>query len=148
MPLRYLKKTQIDVVAKVSGGNGTTITIPLNDLVVANEIISGTPKVDLTGVTFTGHYLTVLTVTRNNQVLLTLPATGASFLNLSGQDLPSDISNNTSNLVVSITGGQGECWLRLKKVGGYESIEPVSGGSGLWDSLSDFWDNPVLVWGA
>lgn len=45
--------------------------------------------------------------------------------------MPNDPSNNTANLVVSISGGQGECWLRLKKVGGYETIDTVSGG--LWD---------------
>ena len=82
-------------------------------------------KVDLVGVSFTGHPLTVLTVSRNNQVLLSLPATGASFLNLSGQDMVSDISNNSSNIVVTITGGVGQCWLRLRKVGGYETIEPI-----------------------
>lgn len=125
MLLNYIKKSQIDVVVKVYGGNGTSITIPLSDLLVANEIISGTPKVDLIGVSFTGHHLTVLTVSRNNQVLLSLPSTGASFLNLSGQDLTSDTSNNTSNIVVTITGGEGQCWLRLRKVGGYETIEPI-----------------------
>ena len=125
MPLSYIKKNQIDVVAKVTGVDGTVVTIPWSGLLTINEIISGTPKVDLVGVSFTGHPLTVLTVSRNNQVLLSLPATGASFLNLSGQDMVSDISNNSSNIVVTITGGVGQCWLRLRKVGGYETIEPI-----------------------
>lgn len=143
--LSFIKKGPIDVVAKVTGGNGTIVTIPWSGLLTVNEIISGTPKVDLSGITFTGHYSTVLTISRNNEVLLSLPATGASFLNLSGQDMPNDPSNNTANLVVSISGGQGECWLRLKKVGGYETIETVGGG--LWDSESNNeWDNSNLVW--
>jgi hypothetical protein len=146
MPLSYIKKSNIDVVAKVSGTAGTTVTIDLENLVVPNEYINGIPTVDLTGVSFTGHYLTVLTVKRNNKVLLSLPATGASFLNLSGQDFPSDNSNNTADLVVSITGGQGECWLRLKKVSGYETVDEQSNQSEVWDKLNYFWDTSELLW--
>lgn len=145
MAVSFLKKSNRDVVAKVSGNSGT-FTIPLSDLVVNNEVINDTPIVSLVGVTFTGHFDSVITVSRNNTTLLTLPATAANFLDMTGDNFPRDNSNDTSDIVVTIAGGQGECWLRLKKVSGFEVVKtPIVGSNDLWDNTIT-WDSQDIVW--
>lgn len=140
MNVTYLKKTQSEVVVKVFGNSGDA-TIPLAELVSNGEEVSGTPFVQLAGVTWTGHYNTVMTISRNGTTFLTLPATGASFLNFSGQDLPPDNSNGTSDFVVTITGGVGQVWLKLKKVAGFS--QPDWSDLTIWDNEQQ-WDGDLM----
>ena len=36
---------------------------------------------------------------------------------------PPESTENTSNIVVTISGGQAECWIRLRKVSGYKNTD-------------------------
>ena len=119
MEISYLKKTKKDVVVKVFGSPGAT-TINLNDLTADNETVDGTPKVNLIGVSWTGSNDTEITISRNSQVLLTLPSTGANHINFSGDNFTPDINNNTHNFSINMIGTQGQVWLRLRKLEGYE----------------------------
>lgn len=142
MAISFLKKTNREAIAKVAGNSGSH-TIALADLLVSGEIYTGEPlTVDILGVTWTGHYDTTLTVSRNNEILMTLPSTGSNYVNLSGENMFKDVTNNTSDIVVNITGSQGEVWLRLRKRLGYDFADPFDNTR--WDN-GLLWDSG-LIW--
>lgn len=123
MALAVLKNTQQEAVVKVYGGTGTSETIDLQTTILGSfqELDGATQTVNIVGVTWTGQNATEITVTRNSTVVMTLPSTGSSTIEFGGQTLPPETTANTSDVVVSITGGVGEVWLKLRKVGGYKS---------------------------
>lgn len=126
-----LRNTHQEAVIKVSGGDATTETIVLADLATTpGQVLDGaTQTVNIVGVTWTGQNATEITVTRNSVVVMTLPSTGSTTIDFGGQALPPENTENTSSIVVSIAGGQGEVWLKLRKVGGYKTtIEPEQFG--------------------
>lgn len=147
MEISYLKKTKKDVVVKVFGTPGAA-TIDLNDLVIDNEFINGTPTVNLIGVSWTGSNDTEITISRNSQVLLTCPSTGSNYINFSGDNFTPDILNNTHNFSINMVGTQGQVWLRLRKLSGYEVIN--NNGIDQYNNLTLFdegstWDTNT-VW--
>ena len=87
----------------------------------AGEEPSGTQSVAIAGVTWTGDNAVTIEVNRNSNRILTLPATGSSTIDFSGQMLPLETTNNTDPITVNINGssGKGECWLKLRKYAGY-----------------------------
>lgn len=126
-----LRNTHQEAVIKVSGEAATTETIVLADLVTTpGQVLDGaTQTVNIVGVTWTGQNATEITVTRNSVVVMTLPSTGSATIDFGGQALPPENTENTSSIEVSIAGGQGEVWLKLRKVGGYKTtIEPEQFG--------------------
>ena len=126
-----LRNTHQEAVIKVSGGDATTETIVLADLATTpGQVLDGaTQTVNIVGVTWTGQNATEITVTRNSVVVMTLPSTGSTTIDFGGQALPPENTENTSSIDVSIAGGQGEVWLKLRKVGGYKTtIEPEQFG--------------------
>lgn len=138
----FTLKTQQDVVVKVVGGAGSTATITLESLATTKQVIEDRlgmepPTVDIAAVTWTGHYNGVITIKRNNIVVMTLPSTGTNFLNFNGQDMPCDNTENTSDITVSIAGDQAELWLRLRKIAGYRSTVELEQFS--------IYDNPTEV---
>lgn len=143
MELSYLKISKRDVVVKVFGSPGA-VTIDLEDLITDNEIIGDTPTVNLIGVCWTGTNDSEITISRNGQILLTCPSTGSQYLNFSGDTLIPDILNNTYNFNVNMVGTQGQVWLRLRKLSGYEvpfdnGVDAFSNPVFFDDNLS--WDN-------
>ena len=127
----YMLKNNLDVVVKVQGPAGSTATINLADLATSAQVVEDrpgytTPTVDIAAVTWTGHYNAVITITRNNVVIMTLPSTGSNFLN----------SEHQSPFSISIADAQAELWLRLKKVAGYRSTVETEQFS--------VYDNPAL----
>jgi len=148
MEVSYLKKTKKDVVVKIAGTTGLT-SIDLNDLICDNEVVEGTPVVNMIGISWTGSNNTEITISRNSQILLTLPSTGSQYLNFSGDNFTPDINNNTQNFSINMTGTQGQVWLRLRKVSGYTTIN--NNGVDAYNSPIYFdndltWDNN-LIWG-
>ena len=85
----------------------------------------GTPKVVITGLTWTGEVSGVITIVRSGVTVFTLVSSAAGQLDLSGQFTVPDNTNATNDIVVTISGGQAELMMRLQKVTGYSSkIEP------------------------
>ena len=130
-----LKNTENETVYKLSGAGTTTIALNTGDILAPTQLVDGsTQKVDITGITWTGAADALITITRNSVVIATLPAASSNFLDMSGQMMPADSTERTSPVVVVIT-GQGELWLRLRKVSGYKSkVELAEFGS---------YDNPA-----
>lgn len=118
-----LKASEAEAVVKVTGVNADTATITLDtDLLASSqEATSGDQTVYITGMQWTGVVAGVATVKRNNVIVATLNAGASGALEMTGQMMIPDTTNATSDIVVEITGGQTEVWLRLKKVDGYRS---------------------------
>lgn len=116
-----LKNTENEVVYKLSGAGTTTIALNSGDILAPTQVVDGsTQKVDITGFTWTGASDGLITIVRNSVVIATCPAASSNFLDLAGQMMPADSTENTSPIVVTIT-GQAELWLRIRKKSGYKS---------------------------
>lgn len=126
-----LKKTHGEVVVKVSGTDAAETISLANDLVAAGQTLNGiTQTVNIIGVSWTGANNGIVTVTRSGVTIMTLQANAAGALEFGGQMMQPDSVNNTDDIVVTISGAQAECWLRLRKVSGYKTtIEPEQFGS-------------------
>ena len=118
--------------------NGASLTLVANGAVTydgayyvafpSQELDGATQTVNIVGVTWSGSAAGVVTITRNSVVIMTLTSSGQ--LDFTGQNMTPDTIENASDIVVTISGGQAECWLRLRKVSGYKThIEPEQFGS-------------------
>lgn len=119
-----LKKTQTDVAIKLGGVAGDTATIDLNgaDVVTDTEVAGDVQVVNITSVTWTGDSTASITIVRNSKRVFTLPAGAPNQLEFIGQQMPPDITENTSDIVVTFAGtGNAEIWLKLRKFSGYNT---------------------------
>jgi hypothetical protein len=144
-----LKVTEGHCVVKVSGGAGTETIALKTDLLKYNdpntgnssrfpvEIAGTTVYVNITGFTWSGDAATVITITRDSTRIATLSGTRSNQFNLFDQLMVPDSVKNTSDIVVAISGGQGELWLAVQKMKGFVStIDP---------SLVGQYDDPTKV---
>lgn len=136
MALTILRKTPQKVAVKVAGGAGADTIALATDLLHPTEVVSGTPTVNILGLHWTGAANGVATITRDNTIIATLTGATAGELLFSDSEFTDNV-NNTSNIVVTISGGQMEVWMLLRKQSGYTSkIETAQFGS---------YDNPNVV---
>ena len=117
-----LKNTNQESVVKVAG-TAAAATIDLSvDLLASTQALDGaTQTVNIVGLVWTGAADGIITITRNSVVITTLQANAAGMLYFDGQSMIPDTIQNTSDIVVTISGAQAECWIRLRKVGGFAS---------------------------
>lgn len=120
------KKTYAEALVKVAGTAAAETISLATDLLATNDVVSGTPTVNIAAVTWTGTAAAVITITRGGVVVMTLNSGASGFLDFGGQIFPPDPTGNTSDIVVTISGGQAECWIRLRKVSGYKSTDALS----------------------
>jgi hypothetical protein len=113
------KKTYAEALVKVAGTAAAETISLATDLLATSDVVSGTPTVNIAAVTWTGTAAGVITITRGGVVVMTLNSGASGFLDFGGQIFPPDPTGNTSDIVVTISGGQAECWIRLRKVSGY-----------------------------
>ena len=126
-----LKNINQESVVKVAG-TAAAATIDLSvDLLASTQALDGaTQTVNIIGLVWTGATDGIITITRNNVVITTLQANAAGMLYFDGQSMIPDTIQNTSDIVVTISGAQAECWLRLRKVGGFATkVETAVFGS-------------------
>jgi hypothetical protein len=133
-----LRLTETEAVVKVAG-TAAAETIDLQtDLLSSTQVLDGaTQTVTIVGMQWTGAPGGIATITRNGTTIMTLQADSADQMMMNGQDMVPDSINATQDIVVTISGAQTECWLRLKKVSGYKSkVE---------DSFYGSYDDPTRV---
>lgn len=127
-----LKATQLEAVVKVEG-TAAAATIDLDvDLVAATEAAgtAGSQLVNIAGVMWTGATGAQIQITRDGVIIATLQAAPAGYLDFAGQSMINDNIENDQNIVVTISGAQAECWLKLRKVAGYNTkIQPEQFGA-------------------
>ncbi len=129
-----LKNTAQEAVVKIAG-TAAAATIDLQtDILTSSQALDGaTQTVNIVGMVWTGATDGIIELTRNSVVVATLQANAAGALDFTGQMMMPDTIQNTSDIVVTISGAQAECWIRLRKTGGYaDKVE-----TGIYGSYDD-----------
>lgn len=133
-----MKNTHQEAVIKIAG-TAASATIDLSaDIVAAGQALDGlTQTVNIVGVMWSGVTNGQIQVVRNAVVVKTMTTDTADYHDYSGQDMIPESTENTSDIVVTISGAQAECWIKLRKIGGYKTtIEPEQFGP---------YDNPAVA---
>lgn len=136
-----LRKSQGQVLAKVTGVAGETATIALaTDLLATNETVAvgDVPNVNVNGFVWCGDIAGQINVTRGGQSIANFSAGNPGQIAFE-QAFGTDNVNATSDIVVTFTGGTTPCqvWISLRKVGGYtQTFEPAQFGG---------YDNPAVA---
>lgn len=127
---RVLRLTQTEAVVKVDGAVGS-VTIDLDvDLLLPNEEIVGTPEVNIVAMQVSGKPDSVLSVARNSENLWDLQGVSGECVNLLEIGGVVDTTNNTSDIVVTSSGAEGQLLLKLRKFKGYRpTIRPAETGN-------------------
>ena len=125
-----LKNTNLETVVKIAGTSGSA-TIDLQALSAASQqTVGDTQTVNIAGVQWVGLDGASITIARNATNILTLPGAGADYLEFAAGSGFVDNIENTSDLVVTIAGAEAQCYLILRKVGGYATkVEPATYGA-------------------
>lgn len=142
---RFLKNTHLETVVRMGATGPDSGTISLagtsgsTGLANDRQVVMGStgPRVSIAGVTWTGTNNCEITITRGGLRIMTLPCTGTSSIDFSGQVLPLENTNEQNDIVVATTlsaGGSGsiagECWLKLRKTTGYaDMVEEATYGA-------------------
>lgn len=126
-----LKNTDQEAVVKVQGTAASATITLATDLLGSSQALDGaTQTVNITGLQWSGAPDGIITITRNSVVIATLQTTAAGALEMNGQMMIPDTIENTQDIVVTISGAQSECWIKLRKAGGYKSkVENATYGS-------------------
>ena len=115
-----IKNTNQESVVKVAGtAAAATIALATDLLATTQALQGGTQTATIVGVTWTGATGGIVTITRNSVVVMTLQADAAGTLDFGGQNMVPDNIGSTSDIVVTISGAQAECWLKIRKTAGY-----------------------------
>ena len=119
----FLKLTETDCVVKVAGTAASATISLATDLLRSTEALTvgGTPTVIITTLTWTGESAGVISISRGGVVVFTLLGSTSGQIDLSGQFTVADNTGATSDIVVTISGGQAELILRVAKTSGYSS---------------------------
>lgn len=122
MAKTILKKTESKVAVKLHGAAmGETVSLNVDCLASTEALtVGGTPTVNIVSMHWAGAADAVITITRNSVVIATLNGSAPGELIFADTDFTESVEN-TSNIVVSSTGGPAQLWLLLRKVSGYSS---------------------------
>lgn len=124
-----IKNTNQETVIKVAGTDGS-VTIDLQtDILASTQALSADPQVaNIVACQWVGLSNAAITITRNAVNILTLPGGGGDSLEFGAGY--TDTVENTGDLVVSIAGAEAQCYITLRKVGGYATkVETAQFGS-------------------
>lgn len=120
-----IKLSNTEAVIRISGVAGDTATIILDsDLLLPLEYLNNDPIQVNIGAVYssgiTGGYASLI---RNNVTILNVANKSLNSVDLLGEPFVPDSINNTSNIVVTITGQQSQVYIYLKKVSGFTSTD-------------------------
>lgn len=126
-----LRKTHGEAIVKVAGTSAAETISLASDLLPTGQVLDGvTQAASIIGVTWTGDDKGIITISRGGVIVMTLQANAAGQLDFAGQQMIPDPIGSTSDIVVTISGAQSECWLKIRKLSGYKTtIEPEQFGS-------------------
>jgi hypothetical protein len=118
---QIIKISSKECWVKVWGTDGDSGTVLLSELKTADEDIVGTPRANIAGYQYTGDNTTTFYITRNGTQIATFSSSTISVIEMTGATCPPDPVQNDQNVTITILGGNGELFLRLRKQEGYVS---------------------------
>lgn len=126
MAATILRLTNVSAGLKCSGAGTHTITLN-TQLLKSSEVIQGTPKVNIQKVVWCGAAASTINITRSATSIMDINSATAGQVDFSTFEM-NDSTNNTADIVVTIT-GNAQIWLTLRKITGYATkIEPEQFG--------------------
>lgn len=115
-----LKNTNQETVIKVAGtAASATIDLQTDCLAGAQALDGATQRVNIVGCQWVGLPNSVVTIARNSVNILTLPGGGADYIEFAAGSGFVDNIENASDIVVTISGAEAQCYLTVRKVSGY-----------------------------
>lgn len=135
--------TDSEAVVKISGSDINPVTISITaDILAANQIVyppASTPVANIIGFQWSGEPGAIYKISRGGVRVASLLADNGNFMDFV-ELFPSENTNNTSDIVVSIVTAagaavQGELWIRVRKVSGYAS-KTETAVFGVYDNLT------------
>jgi hypothetical protein len=115
-----LKNTNQETIIKVSGTAAAATINLATDILAATQALDGaTQTVNIAAVQWVGLSGSSVTVTRNSVNVLTLPGGGADYLEFAAGSGFVESTENTSNITVTIAGAEAQCYIVLRKAGGF-----------------------------
>ena len=115
-----LKNTNQETIIKVSGTAAAATINLATDILAATQALAGaTQTVNIAAVQWVGLSGSSITVTRNSVNVLTLPGGGADYLEFAAGSGFVESTENTSNITVTIAGAEAQCYIVLRKAGGF-----------------------------
>jgi len=143
---QILKRTPYECVVKISGLAEESETIRINYDVFSDNEVYINPKANILKLVWTGSQDSIIQIVRNNVIIATLQANTTGQFDFEGQGMCPDNVENTSDLVVTIYGSQGECLIRLSKEGFIGIAEDVFClATGFWDDSGVWKDQAVWI---
>lgn len=123
---RILKLTNTEAIVKVDGAIGP-ITIDLDvDLVGGNETVLN-PVVNIVSILGHGAAAGAVSIVRDGETLYSFTTGTVSRIDLQDLGGLSDTTNNTFDIVVTTSGAECQCIIKLRKVSGYKTTVEVNG---------------------
>lgn len=114
-----LKNTHQSAVVKIGGTAGSATISLATDLLLANEALDGdTQTVNIVAVTTGGLLSSAVTVVRNSVPVLALAPENSGKIQFNEAGFV-DTQENTSDIVVTISGAEAHIYLTLHKASGY-----------------------------
>jgi hypothetical protein len=133
-----IKNTNQETIVKIAGTAGNaTIDLQTDCLATTTQALDGaSQRVDICTAMVTGLIGSAVTVVRNSVPVLAFAGENASLFDFEGQGFRDNIENS-SDIVVAISGAEAHIYLTLRKVSGYATkVETATFGS---------YDNPAVV---
>ena len=122
-----IKANETEAVVKIAGSDTAASVIALaTDILATGQTVTGTPKVNIIGVQWSGEAGGAIKIARNGTRIMSLVTDNPGYMDMMGTEIPPDNINNTNDISVTITNSsnaavQGEVYLRLRKTSGYGS---------------------------
>lgn len=115
-----LKNTNNETVVKVAGASAAATIDLQTDCLAATQALDGaTQTVNIVGLQYTGLASSSITVSRNSTNIFTIGAEGEGTIDLAAGAGFVDPIENTFDITVTIAGAEAQCYLVLRKIGGY-----------------------------
>jgi hypothetical protein len=132
-----IKNTNQETIVKIAGTAGNATIDLQTDCLASTQALDGaTQRVDICTAMVTGLLGSAVTVVRNSVPVLAFAGENASLFDFEGQGFR-DNTENSSDIVVAISGAEAHIYLTLRKVSGYATkVETAQFGS---------YDNPAVV---
>jgi hypothetical protein len=131
-----LKKAHQEAVVKVAGTAASATISLASDLLHTNQALTsgGTPTVNIVGAHWTGAPTSTITIVRNSVTIMSIAADQPTNFDFEGLGFVDSIGN-TSDIVVTIAGGEAAVYLQLRKIAGYDD-KVETGIYGSYDDIT------------
>lgn len=125
-----IKNTNLETIIKIGGTAGSaTIDLQTDCLAASQALYGATQAVDIVAATATGLLNSGITIVRNGVPVLAFAPENNNVFDFEGMGFRDNVEN-TSDIVVTVSGAEAHIYLTLRKISGYKTkVEYASYGA-------------------